>query len=112
MAAFAKDKRVHIRADVDRHFREALRNAATRAPAVARFHIRAALENGPSRGGGAEAMAFFGSEIDVKLKLTAPLIDGIEINAPGFKKWLQATGFGNDLRMIRGFVDWAEHVSE
>jgi len=27
---------------------------------------------------------------------------------PGFKRWLFATGFANDLQMVKAFVMWAE----
>jgi len=56
-----------------------------------------------------ETISYFGDELDVKLKLTAQIVDGLEISVPGFKKWLELTGFGNDKTMIRGFVAWAEH---
>ena len=109
ISAFTQGGRSHIRKDVDEKFRKILTEAAARqANAAARFHIRNALHNGPSRGGAAEAMQFFGAELDVKLHLTAEIVDALEISAPGFKKWLQLTGFGNDKTMIRGFVEWAE----
>lgn len=105
-----KSGKVHIRADVDAHYRKALREGvSSHGGEKARYHILLALENGPSRGGYAESAAFFGAEWDIKLKLTAPVVDGMEVSVPGFKRWLEVTGFGNDLRMIRGFVCWAEH---
>lgn len=110
ISAFSQGGKSHIRKDVDDKFRRMLTEAAARqANAAARFHIRNALTNGPSRGGAAEAMQFFGTELDLKLALTAEIVDALEISAPGFKKWLQLTGFGNEKTMIRGFVEWAEY---
>ena len=109
ISAFVKGGQSHIRKDVDEKFRKVLTEAAARqANFAARFHISNALHNGPSRGGAAESIKFFGAELDVKLHLTAEIVDALEISAPGFKKWLQLTGFGNDKTMIRGFVEWAE----
>jgi hypothetical protein len=109
ISAFRQHGISHIRKDVDEKFRKILTEAAARqANAAARFHIRNALHNGPSRGGAAESIKFFGNELDVKLALTAEIVDALEISAPGFKKWLELTGFGNDKTMICGFVEWAE----
>lgn len=112
MTAFVQGNKRHIRADVDAKFRRALREAvALDGGPSARFHIRNALDNGPSRGGAAETIRYFGTELDVKLAITAQIVDALEISVPGFKKWLELTGFANDKTMIRGFVAWAEHKS-
>jgi hypothetical protein len=109
ISAFRQGGKSHIRKDVDEKFRKILMEAAARdSNWASRWLIRNALEAGPSRGGAAEAMQYFGTELDVKLHLTAEIVDALEISAPGFKKWLQLTGFGNDKTMIRGFVEWAE----
>lgn len=110
LAAFSKNGRAHIRKDLDEKFRRGLKEAARHAGSRARFHINNALSNGPSAGGVMESVAYFGDELDLKLKLTAGVIDGIEVSLNGFKKWLELTGFGNDKTMIRGFVAWAEYV--
>jgi hypothetical protein len=111
LAAFSKDRRTHIRKDVDEKFRRGLNEAARHGGSKARFYIRNALSNGPSPRGAIEAMEYFGAELDLKLKLTAGVVDGLEVSLPGFKKWLELTGFGNDKTMIRGFVAWAEYVA-
>lgn len=108
--AYVRDGITHIRSDVDQRFRNALREAAVAdANKTARWYIHRALANGPSRGGVRETMAHFGAELNVKLALTADIVDGLEISVPGFKKWLELTGFANDLTMIKGFVAWAEY---
>jgi hypothetical protein len=110
ISAFVSGGRSHIRKDVDERFRKILMEAAARdSNWASRWLIRNALEAGPSRGGAEESIKYFGDKLDLKLKLTAEIVDALEISAPGFKKWLQLTGFGNDKMMIRGFVEWAEH---
>lgn len=107
---FVRNGIVNIRSDVDRRYRKALYEAVSQdGNAQARWLIRNALDNGPSRGGAAESIRYFGDGLDANLKLTGMIVDGIEISVPGFKKWLELTGFGNDKTMIRGFVAWAEH---
>lgn len=110
VSAFVQGEKRFIRADVDARFRKMLTEAVAQdGNPSARFHIGNALEKGPSRGGVQESIAYFGKEIDVKLAITAGIVDALEITMPGFKRWLQLTGFGNDKTMIRGFVAWAEH---
>lgn len=107
--AFVKDRIGHIRKDVDQTFRKMLREAVAQdGGQTARWYIIRALDQGPSRGGAMEAMRHFGDGLNVKLALTAEIIDGLEIAKPGFKKWLELTGFANDVTMIKGFVAWAE----
>jgi hypothetical protein len=110
ISAFTSVGKRHIRVEVDAKFRKALLEAVrTLGGATAAFHIRNALDNGPRPGGALEAMKYFGAELDVKLALTAQIVDALEISVPGFKKWLNLTGFGNDKTMIKGFVAWAEY---
>ena len=102
---------VQIPKVIDQAYRLALLAGAKDAGPKALWYIRRSLDAGPSRGGAQEAMAHFGPELDVSLKMTAMIVDGLEISVPGFKKWLVDTGFGNDLNMIKGFVRWAEYVN-
>jgi hypothetical protein len=109
---FIYDKSTGRRAipiDIDRKYRKALLEAAAKAPR-ALFHFRNALDAGPDRDGAQGAIRYFGNELDLnlKLKLTAQMVDNLEVAMPGFKRWLQVTGFGNDKTMIKGFVKWAE----
>ena len=46
------------------------------------------------------------------LKLTARMVDNLEVAMPGFKVWLHLTGYGNDKTMIKGFLKWAEYENE
>lgn len=108
--AFTQGKYRHIRSDVDGAYRRGLREgAASEAGSKGYRFIVQSLRNGPSRGGVGETVAFFGAALDLNLKLTAQIVDALEISMPGFKKWLELTGFGNDKTMVRGFVAWAMH---
>jgi hypothetical protein len=93
--------------EADRRYRQGLwRASATNIKAA--WFIHRALRNGPSSRGAAETMAYYGKEMQTVMNLTAPLVDTLEVAMPGFKQWLCATGFGNDLTMFKGFVRWAE----
>lgn len=110
VAGFVQGKQRHIRFEVDQRYRRGLREgAASEAGPKAKRLIVQSLQNGPSRGGIVETQKFFGKDLMVKLRMTAQIVDALEISMPGFKKWLELTGFGNDKTMIRGFVAWAEH---
>jgi hypothetical protein len=112
LTGFVHNKRVHIRADIDTMFRRALREAVARDGSRKAWRlIVQSLDNGPSSKGYIETVQYFGNELDAKLRITAQIVDGLEIAVPGFKKWLEVTGFGNDKTMTRGFVAWAEHKS-
>jgi hypothetical protein len=109
VSAFVQGGKSHIRKDVDEKFRKVLMEAAARQSNWAsRWLIRNALDAGPSRGGADESIKYFGVDLNIKLALTAEIVDALEISVPGFKKWLELTGFANDKTMIRGFVEWAE----
>lgn len=110
LTSFAREGKRFIRQDVDARFRRALIEAVAQdGGPKGRRYIAQALEKGPSRGGKAETELYFGGELPIRLAITAQIVDGIEISVPGFKKWLELTGFGNDKTMIKGFVAWAEH---
>lgn len=110
LAGYKIGKQVKIRRDIDERYRRALlEGARSQGGKSAAWHIGNALDNGPDRKGAAEAIRYFGNDLETKLAMTAPIIDGLEVTIPGFKKWLELTGYGNDRRMIQGFVAWAEH---
>jgi hypothetical protein len=104
-------KRVYIPEGIDKRYRRALLAALVKAGPKAAWHIRNALIDGPSRGGALESMQHFGKDLDVKLKVTAPIVDSLEVSCPGIKQWLAATGFGDDKNMIKGFIAWSEYVN-
>ena len=101
---------------VESHIDAAFRNALLAfAPEGPRKHILEALRNGPKGDHGKHAIGYFGRDkIQSIIDQVAPLTDAIEIafatklGRPGFKQWLNLTDFGNDYRMIKGFIAWAE----
>jgi hypothetical protein len=97
-----------VPAKVDRAFRQGLLDAAGTVSPKVRWHIDKALRNGPSRGGYPEAQAHFGGDLIEKLLPTAPIIDTLEVAMPGFKRWLEFTGFADCKHMIAAFLAWAE----
>lgn len=97
-----------VPAEVDRAFREGLLKAAATVSPKVRWQFDKALRNGPSRGGYPEAAAYFGGDLIEKLVPTAPIIDMLEVAMPGFKRWLEFTGFADCKHMIRAFLAWAE----
>lgn len=94
--------------DVDRAFRQGLLMAAGTVSPKVRWQIDKALRNGPSRGGYAEAARHFGGDLMERLLPTAPIIDTLEVAMPGFKRWLEFTGFADCRHMIAAFLAWAE----
>lgn len=99
----------HIPTSVDRRYRQGLWAAAAKAGPKVRWHIHHALRDGPSYRGAAETMEYFGARMQEVMVLTAPIVDTLEVAMPGFKAWLEISGFGNDKTMFKGFVKWAEH---
>lgn len=100
-------KRVAIRQDVDRLFRNRLVELARAASASIEYDVRTVLQRGPSKGGARAAQQKYGDDLHPLLLRTVPLVEYLERQQPGFKKWLELTGFGNDADMIRVFVEWA-----
>lgn len=97
---------VRIAKCVDDDFRAFLINAAP-AEIAARFAV--CFADGPSKAGRTEALAHFGGDPQHPAILsTVPVIEECERFKPGIQKWLEQTGFGNDLRMIQAFARWAE----
>jgi hypothetical protein len=110
VAAAARGRRGIIPAHVDAAFRNGVREACYKhgGKTALRF-LDQALGDGPARDGLTESIKFFGNELDTKLRMTAQIVEGLEITMPGFAHWLMLTGFGNDKTMIRAFVAWAEY---
>lgn len=97
--------RRQIPIEVDRKYRKALLEAAAKAPRARRYFLQA-FEAGPDREGVQGAIRYFGKDLDLYLKVTAQMVDNLEVAMPGFKRWLEVTGFGNDKNFIKGFIRW------
>jgi hypothetical protein len=103
----ADNKIVAVRADVDRAMRRQLVELAElESPSIA-HDIRVILQRGPSKGGAKEAQQHYGDRLHETLLVTVPLVEWLEKMIPGIKRWFEVTGFGNDIAMVKVFVDWA-----
>ena len=102
---------------VESHKDAAFRNALLAgAPTEdVRRRLRDALINGPTGDHGKHALTYFGADkIQAIAAHVQPLTDAIDLalatkfRLHGFKDWLNLTDFGNDYRMIKAFIAWAD----
>jgi hypothetical protein len=96
-------------ADVDQRMRHALRAAAQTAGFKARMLMERVLGREAMRDDGREAKRYFGDETDTVLELVRPLVIQLNAGMPGFNEWLDRTGYGDDVDMIRALLCWCEH---
>ncbi len=54
----------------------------------------------PHGGGVEEALKFFGGDLQVVLRVIAPVITSLDEMIPGFHAWLKTSGYGDDRYMI------------
>lgn len=95
----------------DEAFRHALLNGV---PTVLRPKMLEALAAVPDAGARAHSVRYFKGELDAICEQTHPLL--FELNRflsarfqlHGLFDWLNATGYGNDYRMIEVFKAWSE----
>jgi len=96
---------------IDQAFRRALMDGI---PPPLRGKMREALAVFPGKQAQGHSVLYFGPKLaDIKNRI-APLL--IELNRflsesrnlPGLFEWLDATNYGNDYRMIKAFLAWAE----
>ena len=98
-----------IRQDVDMRYRKALVDLAAQAGPDYAKAVMNALNDGPSRGGMKEAQQTLGDDLHPLLLRTVPLVEYLESQCKGMKRWLELTGFGNDVNLIKVFVKWADY---
>jgi len=104
---------VFIDSVVDAAFRKALLDGV---PPSLLPKMREALAAIPDKGSAAHSMRYFGAELAAIKERIGPLL--IELNhvltrsfrLPGLFDWLDATGFGNDYRMIKVLAAWSDLV--
>lgn len=100
------------RAEVDRRMRHALTAAAQASGPKSRALMAAALERRPkpSLAARAESDRFFGGRTKLMAAMhgMAPMIYSLEAGMPGFSDWLNRSGYGDDLLMIRALLAWIE----
>ncbi len=97
---------------IDDHYRRQLCYwAAIAGGESLRTEVYTALQDGPSKGGRPEVERYFGPGYqDLISARVAPLIEYLEFcdkGGPGLMKWLDRTGFGNDLGLIKAMLRWA-----
>lgn len=109
---------VMVNGNLDKAFRDTL---IAIAPESARKHFREAFSGGgmPKGDGGAHARAYFGHDKIAGISaLIRPLSEELEefmtrtLRFAGFNQWLTATGWGDDYRVIKGLMAWAETKKE
>ena len=101
---------VYVDSRADEAFRRALLNGV---PPQLRFKMKEALAEIPNKGARAHAERYFGEELPKIVDHIAPLI--VELNRfleshhlKGLYDWLDATGLGNNYKMIKVLKAWAD----
>ena len=75
--------------------------------------MRATLDKGVPQGGGAAgAITHFGLQHEAICYLCVPVAIAIDGMLPGFKLWLEATGFGDDKYMMMTLAEMANHLAK
>lgn len=105
------DSHLPLRA-IDHRIRHALAAAAVAAGPKAQGLMAAALADGPSSGGAEEASRWFGESLPEVIDALSPMIIALNNGMPGFSEWLDRTGYGNDLTMMRALLAWMESDPE
>lgn len=102
---------VQIPSDVDQAFRTALIELAPNE--TIRRRVREALANGPHPNGRGHATEYFADRLEEVIGKAAAFADWLDAymmkrGRPDLIRWLDATGYGNDYRVIKTFAAWAE----
>lgn len=93
----------------DERFRHMLIHGA---PAPIGRKLKDALSRTPKPNAREYSEQHFGERLPAIIALTRPLMDALENyfeanGAPGLTRWLNLTGYGDDVRMIEAFAEWA-----
>lgn len=98
-----------IPSEIDAYYRRSLSQMAAMIGPEIDAMVTKALADGPSRGGVAEAIAYFGPDAGTRIAAqTGRLVSYLEFCEHGVHKWLDASGFGNDLEFIKALMVWAD----
>lgn len=103
-----------IDSNIDAAYRRTLMNGV---PVSLRSKMREALAAAPDAGSLEHSKRYFGDELQGITDRCQPLVQEIdEFNEarglPGFRKWMIATGYTNEYRMIKVFDAWARMKGE
>jgi len=76
------------------------------------WRMSAVLANGPRAGGKEESLRHYGSldRLQEVLQYVTPLVEELDRRVPGFGRWLEHTGFGNDVGMIGALAFWMNRL--
>lgn len=99
--------KVEIPTHVDRRYKQALVNEAWKlGNADVYAKMKTAVEKTPARNAFEESFLHFGENVYVLARMTAELVDELELRHPGLQRWLDISGHGNDKDMIEALVAW------
>jgi hypothetical protein len=74
--------------------------------------MKEALQSGDPRGGGIEeTRKFFGQNFEAACYVVAPVVVAIDNMVPGFKDWLEVTGYGDDRYMMVACLEIANALA-
>jgi hypothetical protein len=73
---------------------------AFRDPRLSSMAREAVYKTVPHGGGSIEAMKFYGDNLTAVLLVIAPVITSLDEMIPGFRNWLETSGYGDDRYML------------
>lgn len=112
---FERDGMVFVEKNADEAFRKALLDGV---PVSLRPKMREALAAYPNKVSLAHSQRYFGDELQTIADRCKPLTQELDsymersLKLPGFRKWMIATGYTNEYRMIKVFDAWARMKGE
>jgi hypothetical protein len=112
---FHKDGLRFIERGADEAFRKAL---LAGVPVSLRTKMKEALANYPDDRSLGHSQRYFGDELQAIADRCKPLTQELDsymertLKLPGFRKWMIATGYTNEYRMIKVFDAWARMKGE
>lgn len=95
-----------IPADIDKRYRWSVVQAAGFADSAVQKDLEKLFKGRPDPGGAPHAVAVFGDQLEATLRKSVRVVDALDHFFPGFKKWLGASGWGDDHRLIALFTAW------
>jgi hypothetical protein len=99
-----------IPAELDKRYRDAVIHAAGLADSAVQNDLERLFQGHPDPGGAQHAIAVLGDEIDATLKRSVRIVEALDHFYPGFKRWLGASGWGDDVRLIKYLAAWQEEA--
>jgi hypothetical protein len=101
------DGTIAIPSSVDYRIRQSLINEATHYGLQIALDVSGAISGERGKTNAFEVMEHYGEFFGSTMHSVYPLIAYLDQIIPGFSRWLNATGFGSDLILIKAMVKWA-----